>query len=326
MSAFPIGSLPERRARRSFQRGLSLIELMIAMLLGLLVVGSAVGAFLSNQRTYRATESLSRVQENARAAFELMAREVREAGGNVCSNGVPIVNVLSVGSTWWSDLGNGVVGYENGALAGTAAGTDAIDLLSATNGGVVIDTASNPNAANLKVNTSDHGFETGDILIVCDYTQGSIFQVTGNPSSMTIGHNTGGGNCTKGLGVPLICDGGNGTPKSYAPNSVVAKLEAARWFVADNGRGGRSLYRVAMDKGNPAGQSEEIAEGVQDMQIEYLLNGSVNYVPAAAGLDWSQVVAAKIALQVEGPGREGTDGQALQRDIEHVVNLRNRTL
>ena len=57
------------------QLGLSLVELMVALVLGLLVVGAAIGVFLSNRQTYTATESLGRVQENARVAFELMARD-----------------------------------------------------------------------------------------------------------------------------------------------------------------------------------------------------------------------------------------------------------
>ena len=69
------------RATPRLARGLSLIELMIALLLGLLVVGGAIGIFTSNRRAYNATESLSRVQENARVAFEMMSRDVREAGG-----------------------------------------------------------------------------------------------------------------------------------------------------------------------------------------------------------------------------------------------------
>ena len=53
--------LPRSVGTARSMRGLSLIELMIAMLLGLLVVGGAIGIFVSNRRAYNATESLSRV-------------------------------------------------------------------------------------------------------------------------------------------------------------------------------------------------------------------------------------------------------------------------
>lgn len=312
------------------QRGLSLIELMIAMVLGLLVVGGAIGVFLSNQQTYRATESLARVQENARVAFELMAREVREAAGNPCAADLPTANVLkNPTAAWWSNWANGVGGYENGALAGSATGTDAIELMSGTSGGVTV-VSHDKNSAQFKVNKASHGIEDFDILLVCDYGQASIFQATNvNSSNVTIVHNTGKvasgpGNCTKGLGLPLLCATPNGTYKEYGPNSIVVKLHAARWFVAENGRGGRSLYRVTMSKG-VEGAPEEVAEGIQDMEIQYLVDGATDYVDASAGLDWSNVTAVRITLEVKGTARVGTDGNVLTREIAHVVTLRNRT-
>ncbi|WP_242603149.1 PilW family protein [Xanthomonas vasicola] len=92
-----------KRARpsRSRMRGVTLIELMIALVLGLLVVGAAIGIFLANRRTYSATEGLGRVQENVRTAFELMARDVREASGNPCVNTVPVANVLKTKASNW---------------------------------------------------------------------------------------------------------------------------------------------------------------------------------------------------------------------------------
>src|SRR5690606_16585162 len=69
-------------ARR--QGGATLIELMIALLLGLVVVAAASGLFLTNKRVYASTETLNRIQENGRVSFELMSRDIREAGGNPC--------------------------------------------------------------------------------------------------------------------------------------------------------------------------------------------------------------------------------------------------
>lgn len=315
---------------RSMQ-GLSLIELMISMLLGLMVTGAAIGVFLSNQQTYRATEALARVQENARVGFELMAREVREAGGNPCARNLPVANVLNnAGTTWWSNWGNGVMGDENGTYVPSAAGTDAITVLSATSGGVTVTETPAANSANFKVNTNDHGFEDGDVLMVCDYSQASIFQATNvNTANVTVVHNTGNsvspGNCTKALGLPVVCGGGAGNPYLYGENSKVVEMKASRWYVADNGRdSGRSLYRVTMRQGAEQ-DPEEVAEGIQDMEIQYLLRGANTYVDAAAGLNWQEVVAVRITLSLTSTNAVGTDGEVLERDIQHVVTLRNRT-
>lgn len=312
---------------RTRQLGLSLIELMIAMVLGLLVIGGAIGVFLSNQRTYRTTESLGRVQENARVAFELMAREVREAAGNPCAANLPTANVLNnPGAEWWSNWSAGLVGYDNGSLSVAAAGTDAIELMSATSGVATV-VQHDRDSAQFEVNINNLGIENSDILMVCDYGQASIFQATNvSGSGATIGHNAGGsgpGNCTKRLGLPVECTS-SGNFKDYAANSLVVKLHAARWFVADNGRGGNSLYRQPMLKGE-VGAREEVTEGVKDMQIQFLVGGSPDYVDASAGLAWQKVTAVRITLTAEGNERVSTDGDVLERKVTHTVNLRNRT-
>ena len=45
-------------------KGFSLVELMVAMLLGLLITGAALQLFLANQQSFALQQTLSRVQEN----------------------------------------------------------------------------------------------------------------------------------------------------------------------------------------------------------------------------------------------------------------------
>lgn len=314
-------------------RGVSLIELMIALVLGLLVTGAAIGMFLSNSRTFDTTESLSRVQENARMAFELMARDVREAGGNPCAKNIVVGSVLNAaGVAWWNTWQNGLVGYENGALAGSLAGTDAIELVSANSTGANV-TSHNPTSATLDVTPLTHGFLADDILMICDYRQAAIFQMSGpnaNPiTNGNIGHNTGAGtpgNCSKGLGFkqPMDCST-NGTAYTYGDNSMVIRLQASRWFVADNGRGGNSLFRIAL-RNNALGAREEVIEGVDDMEITYLLPGAANYVIATSvpAARWREVTAVRLDLTLAGTERVGTDGSRINRRLQHTVTLRNR--
>ena len=47
--------------QRKHDRGFSLVELMIALLLGTLVVAAAGGIFIANRQTFRSTDSLGRV-------------------------------------------------------------------------------------------------------------------------------------------------------------------------------------------------------------------------------------------------------------------------
>ena len=322
------------RQRPAFGRrhvqGLSLIELMISLVLGLLVVGAAISVFFSNGQTYRATESLGRVQENARVAFELMAHDVREAAGNPCGRNLPIANVIENATTqWFTNFTDGVRGVD-GAFAqadpaNRVANTDAIELLSGEGMGVTV--ASHvPSSATFHLSTADHDLVADDVLMACDSRQAAIFVMSGpNATNETVVHNTGSAaikNCTKGLGVPVACTT-LGTPYEFGPNSMLVKLRAVRWYVGTNGRGGNSLYRTTL-RGN-ATAPEEITEGVEDMQITYLLPGSSTYVAAAAvGTRWKEVLAARIDVSLEGAERVGTAGEVIERQLTHVVTLRNR--
>jgi type IV pilus assembly protein PilW len=62
------------------QRGFTLIELMIAMLIGVFLMGGVIQIFLSAKQAYRLQENLSRLQENGRFAMDMIAQDTRMAG------------------------------------------------------------------------------------------------------------------------------------------------------------------------------------------------------------------------------------------------------
>lgn len=64
----------------SSERGFSLVELMVAMVIGLIVVLVVGTLFMNSRQTYMAQDANSRLQENARYATELFGRQVRTAG------------------------------------------------------------------------------------------------------------------------------------------------------------------------------------------------------------------------------------------------------
>nr|WP_283161606.1 PilW family protein [Xanthomonas nasturtii] len=323
--------------RRTCVSGFSLIELMLAMVLGLLVVGAAIGIFLSNSRTYRATESLGRVQEGVRTAFELMARDVREAAGNPCVNNLPISNVLNnYNASWWSNVnrwGDAFQGYSSSQsivdlATGTSAaqrvdGTEAVQLFAADENVTTI-TTHDTAAGTFTVNVASHGIGVGDIAVVCNARQASIFQVSA-VSGKDISHGLAGtpGNCTLGLGVPLDCSAG--TKFAYtAPNSVLVRLHASRWYIG-NGTGGPALFQqVATANGTVT--TQEVAEGVKNLGLLYLVNGKASYQAAStlSVSDWANVTAARITLSISNAeGSVGAEG-GIERQLIHIVSLRNR--
>lgn len=72
------------------QAGVSLIELMIAMVLGLLIMAGMIQLFSASKLTYNMTEGLARVQENARFSFEILTRDLRMAGAQPLCGGAEI--------------------------------------------------------------------------------------------------------------------------------------------------------------------------------------------------------------------------------------------
>src|SRR5690606_15345269 len=94
--------------------GFSLIELMIAMVIGLFVIGAVSAVFISARQSARYQEALSRLQQNGRTALDLMEFAIRNAGYKGCgSEESSIANVVN-GGAWWGDLSVPLIGYDGG--------------------------------------------------------------------------------------------------------------------------------------------------------------------------------------------------------------------
>ena len=64
----------------SRQRGVSLVELMIALVIGLIIVASVSQVFLSGKRSYGTQAGLGALQENGRFALYFLQRDLQFAG------------------------------------------------------------------------------------------------------------------------------------------------------------------------------------------------------------------------------------------------------
>jgi type IV pilus assembly protein PilW len=68
------------------QRGVTLVELMVALVLGLLVSGGIVVTFMSTSASNQAQAQLSRLQEQGRYAVTRIAADLKMAGAQYCSS------------------------------------------------------------------------------------------------------------------------------------------------------------------------------------------------------------------------------------------------
>ena len=77
--------------------GFSLVEVMIAITLGLLLTAAVLQLFVGNSATFRTTDAISRVQENARYAQSVLNQELRMVGYRGClsKQTIAITNTLN---------------------------------------------------------------------------------------------------------------------------------------------------------------------------------------------------------------------------------------
>ncbi len=104
------------RASIALVQGFSLVELMVAMVIGLIILIGVVQVFSSSSNTYRVDQGLSRLQENARFAMDTMEFQIRQAGNLGCLNAVPqneVRNDLNAaGKSVKNYLTQGIMGFE----------------------------------------------------------------------------------------------------------------------------------------------------------------------------------------------------------------------
>jgi type IV pilus assembly protein PilW len=75
-----------RTLRASRRAGFTLIELMVAMTIGLILTIVVAQLFIGSRRTYATTDELSRMQENMRFTYQLLTRTVHLAGYKTSPN------------------------------------------------------------------------------------------------------------------------------------------------------------------------------------------------------------------------------------------------
>ena len=307
------------------QRGLSLVELMISITLGMVAVAGAISIYLANRSSYKTVEGVARLQENARFAVEYLGRDLREAGGMACGGNLVQENVLDPTSfaQWWGDWSTGLNGYQAGQSMpargiGTGsydrrAGTDAIVVWSASTA-----TPSPISSYNARVFTVDSGFAVtqGDVFTACDNTRISTFTVNQTATGTVTATET--------------------LTTAINPGGFVNQLNASAWYigVGANASSPSSLYRVSRDS-----PTQEILENVSDMKVSYLLgdgSGAPTGTDYAVGStysswtndDWAKVQAARVVLTLVTPDKVGTDSTgasaALSQDFAFTVAIRRR--
>lgn len=310
------------------QLGLSLIELLISMALGLLLTLGVTQIYLSGNETYRQTQGLAHAQESTRFVSAVLNPDLRTAGsfGCLAEMGRPLDQVvdnrLNGGLT--VPLTQAVQGWEYtgtgpgdsitlaGALAtptagnwtsGTAGANLPANLVGSvvTNSDVIIVNALTPlgvpvNAANPQngnsINlTGSSGVDVNRVVLATrgDCSEGELFQKSNNASASAI--TMAGGNVNPG-------NNGNNFNLPYDPQTRVYEFTSMAYYIGQGTNGEPALFRRLM---TPLQPPQELVSGVETLQILYGVdtngtNAADSYLPANQVVDWDSVASVRFSV------------------------------
>lgn len=284
------------------QQGLSLVELMIAITLGLVLMAGVVQMFVSSKTVYTTQQNMTRIQETGRLAIEFLSRDLRMAGNMGCFredqvNKTKILDNpnLSIDGLY-GNFKEFVRGYPSSsdltgvqqAYLGKTAKADT-NLLTVRYANPIPRIINAPNTnLTLQVYTADQvnssncvdGLCVGEAAVVSSCFKARLFKVSALSSSgtaLTVSHAD---------DWAIASSPGN----SYSSGELL-RMNAATYFIADGASGAPSLWLKLNEK--PA---VEILEGVE--KVVYKFATYDNRVYRTADLlgvnDWAKITSVRI--------------------------------
>jgi type IV pilus assembly protein PilW len=348
------------RSRRRM-RGLSLIELMIAVTISLVVLAAVGWVYQGTAKTYRTHDALSRMQEGARYAFEVMSKDLRMAGVTACPYQTKINALKNPTTDWYKDLFDRPIGSaaQDGASGAMTEFSDTLSVLRADVAREYIVASHNSGGGQFTLDTTPD-FGNGQLMVATDCNNVSVFQAsTVSSATKTVTYTATGLNATTALG----------TTYQKANGSRLYRLSAVTYYVAKNAAGEPSLFRRTPTGAGGALVDEELIEGVEDLRVTfgvdttatpdgiadydnsenpdvpYLSGGFIDDVTKDAALGatvekrWARVVSVRVSLlmrtaedrvvptaqkyKYNGASHTATDLR-LRKVFTHVIKLRNR--
>lgn len=260
------------------QRGVNLIEIMVAMVIGLFLVIGATTLYVRSKRSADIDDSIARLQETARYGMSILEMDVRMANyWGMKKDGADIDNKVA------NDAATaGLVGSSNDC--GTNYAIDVEQYIEATN-----------NSYGLACDAKNDAVTDSDTLTV--RRAASTLASSGSDTHLQICSNRKVANIVKDAGI--VCDG------------ELHNLIANAYYVdtgSDQNSAYPSLRRKTLEAG-PEFNDIEIIPGVEDMQVQLGRSIAVNDPNAAQYVDpgastAGQIVAVRVWLLVRAERAE----------------------
>lgn len=313
------------------QRGLSLIELMIGIVLSSLLLLGVLQIFDGNRDTMRMQTAFARVQESGRFAVDMLTREIRMADYWGCSpEKSSIQNHLDTEDTSYDEDvhgrfgADGILGKDN-VSGDTIGGIEVVDGTDVLNLSGAVDSCGgtgrmvpSKTAASLHV-TPSCSVEEGQVVLVTNCQSGELMTITNvqngggdDSGKKTLVHNTG------ALGSDFVENASKDLQREYGADAKVLTPYQHQYFVAENDNGEKALF-ISED----GGDALELVPGIEDLQILYGRDTDGNDVvdtwqtASSNTAQMAQVVSIKVQMVV------ASDISVAAKDME-VTDIDNQ--
>lgn len=305
------------------QRGLSLIEILVALVISLFLLGGIIQVYLGNKSAYGFSDAISRIQENGRFALDSITTDVRMAGfwgcvpfqrdkdndGQFSDDNPHIQNHLNFVAGDLYDFLN------TPAITATANdgtnGSDSLTIKGAKAGqSVFAATLSSPGSDPIQV-SSEVSFRANDIVLITNCFSANVFEIDSaskdaNTGITTLTHTTGSGSATTPGNTNLNTCGAaehcllNENDSAYtSANAAAFVMQTVRYFIGPSDVDATipALRRVEN------GTDDELIEGVEQMQLLFGVDTDADgfpnqYLTSDAIADMNQVKAIRVALVI----------------------------
>lgn len=266
--------------RRMSRRGFTLLEMMIAVAIGMIVVAGLYGLFNNQLKSFVYQDLQMEMHQNARLSLDVLSRTARQAG--MGTSGVTAGNFGYGGSA--DQLLPAIISYDgtgpNGSDAVTFVTMDP-DLVMMTQAGIVAQCGTTDLTFEMGVlhNTARISqYSAGEMVMCYDYASAGgyrsfLWQITtnGNSTSGLLGVEDG----TAFDDYESSCPSTENLPASM----VCSRAEVATFYIDadDDGVGaGTPAHPVLMmdlDFESPDADDIPLVDNIEDLQIQYCFHG-----------------------------------------------------
>jgi len=294
-------------------KGVTLIELLIALLISAIIIAGIYRTFIHQQKTYATQEQVADMQQNVRVAINRMIREIRMAGfggKNENTNGNnDIINVFG-NINGFTDIINAV---DNAPRGDNVGNSDEVTVVGAFERLGRLDQNANAGDPTITIIYDDAGkkFDTGAKMYLCIAGRDN-YVVTGEAGNVLTINPTLRRTYTVRDGAGVLIH----------PDTPVFLVRAIRYGLRVDAKGVPVLFRDLYPN-TLSSLRDSVAEYIEDLQFRYVLADTTEVDVPANPMDVRGVrITITATTRMSDPElKEG--GGFRRRTLNTYVDLRN---